>query len=685
MPHLEDLFTRWTAELFLQSDHVLLAIIDAQGLLIEWNYAVGRLNPAIKEGFPVEEVLAQAARGRFLKIVEDAVRDGQSGPETLHFASYSQSLPMSFRCNLVRHDDGRILLSGLPVPELNQREAQEYLLVTNELASTTRELQKAKHALEMSGRELADVNANLREEISARTVAEEEVRRKHEELRAIFSVLPDEYYRIDARGTILDRQGGEAPSDRTEDTASGCFHDLIPGSVRDEFIEKQSLVTRTRNRQSVEYLLRDEQGQASYYEAGLFALSGEEVIVVVRDITHIRRAETAMLHHERLVAVSNLASGVAHHFNNLLQVVISASQLAALFMEEGKLEEARAGLRQIDESVETAAGISKRLQSFAGIRREPGTGGGSVFDLSETVERAVELSRVWVEQASVEDQRSIDIELRLDSGCYVIGFESAIFDVMINLLRNAFEAMPDGGRIEVAGSCEGEAVRISIRDTGTGIAPEHLSRIFEPFFTTKGYQTPGMGLPSSLGTVRSMNGDIGVESTPGEGTTFIVTLPGHAPTVEQVSVPEDKVSTPPASLNLLLVDDDARVRESVKRSLVSRDHAVITAASAEEGLRLTGEYEFDAVVCDLGMPGMNGSEMARKLKDYYRNASRPRPRFLLFTGWDAKSAAVDRSTESGIDAVMEKPVDADKMLSVLSRLIRNPDMSKSRSCPKSCG
>ncbi len=391
-----------------------------------------------------------------------------------------------------------------------------------------------------------------------------------------------------------------------------------------------------------------------------------------RDISWRKRSEELLERAQRLKSVAELAGGVAHNFNNLLQVVIGCAQLALTDIDGDKVDEARKHLQQILDNSVHASETVKRLQEFARIRSDAAAGSGEVFDLNRVIRRAIDMSRYWWQTGARKGESEVDLRENLSDGCFVRGRQEEMFEVLVHLIRNATEALVKGGSIEICSRVEGKEVLMTIRDTGVGISADLLGKVFEPFWTTKGYQATGLGLSGSLGIVRQHGGDVGVESREGQGTVFTVRLP-LAERDEGGTRPVGGPG-PTRALRILVIDDSEVVASTLREGFTELGHEAVAVFSGGEGLELFEAGPFDVVISDLGMPGMNGWEVGRKIQEVCRAEGRPKPPFLLITGWGGQLDEMDRRSESGVDAVVEKPTDIQRLMeTVLNLLDRRHD------------
>jgi len=386
-----------------------------------------------------------------------------------------------------------------------------------------------------------------------------------------------------------------------------------------------------------------------------------------REIGERKRAQELVIQTARIKAVAELSSGVAHHFNNMLQVILGNAQLALMNLELGNYEELQSDLEDIVRGSKFGADVVKRLQTFTQVRAEKRIHGVNVFDLSETVKEAVELSRpVWQAQPESKGIR-ISLVQDLQPGCFVSGQEHQLFETVVSLIKNAGEALPNGGDIRLSTSVEGNSVVLRVEDNGVGIPEEYLGQVFEPFWTTKGVQVLGMGLPSSLGIVKQHNGEIGIQSHREGGTVVTVTIP-LAVHSEVARLPEVGTQAYHA-LSILVIDDMEPLLRLLGEGLTHYGHTVATALTGTEGLELYRGGHFDLVICDLGIPGLDGWEVAQQIRTICEGSRMPKTPFVLLTGWGDQVEESRRISECGVDRVVSKPVDIPKLLEILKDVV----------------
>ncbi len=254
---------------------------------------------------------------------------------------------------------------------------------------------------------------------------------------------------------------------------------------------------------------------------------------IIEDVTEIRKAQESLLQTERYKAVADLAAGIAHNFNNLLQVILGGAQLGIMDIDSGNFEHLKKSLGYIVESCKSGAETVRRLQTFAGLNQSFNELPHVVFDLSVLAGQAVEMSRSWIKMESHLSDREIAIDVDFAKSCFVHAKKHEILEVLINLIKNAYEAMPNGGGASIKTSLADSNVVFAIKDTGVGLSRQSLKRVFNPFFTTKSAPGTGLGLASCRKIISDSGGQIFVDSELGAGATFTMVLPFTDPSVNK--------------------------------------------------------------------------------------------------------------------------------------------------------
>ncbi len=547
----------------------------------------------------------------------------------------------------------------------NQPEQGEVLNVRNDLEAHVAERTATLEAL----------NAQLRNEIAECEQAQKTIQAEHEFVNTVLESLSHPFYIVDADDYTVKKANPAAIAAGIRERST-CYSITHKGGNPCDGLDHAcplQEVKKTGRPMVVEHLHYDNEGNAKHvdvYAYPIFDSEGtvKQVIEYCLDITDRKRAEQLLLRSERLKAIGELASGVAHNFNNLLQIVLGSAQLALTNLEAGDLFKARKDLDRIVDSSLRGSHTVRRLQDFVRIKSRNGAVAGKVFDIAATVRNAIEMSRPLWETKPAREGIKISLASDLQSGCLVQGREAELFDVVMNLIQNAAEALPKGGEIKIGSSIENGSVVIRIADNGIGISQDDLARVFEPFHTTKGPQVIGMGLACSLGIVKQHLGDIFVESAEDQGSLFTVKLPfASRPADEEES--SHKRHLMPA-LRLLIVDDVEAVATVLGDGLSELGQTVFTASSGIKAIEIFKTTQLDLVLCDLGMPQINGWQVASAIKSICAEKGVPKTPFVLITGWDREANEDSMAAQNGVDAIVRKPIDILKLLKVIDEVVR---------------
>lgn len=381
-------------------------------------------------------------------------------------------------------------------------------------------------------------------------------------------------------------------------------------------------------------------GREVFLQASLtrIAIDGESSLVaVLADATELKTLEAQFVQSQKMQAVGQLAGGVAHDFNNLLTAIAGHTDLLLHRHDQGDAD--YADLNQIRQNANRAAALVRQLLAFS--RKQ--TLRPKVVNLVDALgEISHLLNRLLGEKVTLRIAHASDVN--------VVKVDERQFEqVIMNLVVNARDAMPDGGVVTIAtlntrieaetrrGRAvmpRGDYVRIDVADTGVGIPRDRIDQIFEPFYTTKKQgEGTGLGLSTVYGIVKQTGGFIFVDSAPGHGATFSIYLPRHVPTAADAP-PKPKAPAPPPDLTgagvVLLIEDEAPVRAFAARALRLRGYEVFEAASAEEALTMLDapDFEVDVIVSDVVMPGMDGPSCVREARK-----KRPGVRVVFVSGY----------------------------------------------------
>jgi PAS domain S-box-containing protein len=517
--------------------------------------------------------------------------------------------------------------------------------------------------------ELSKTNEQLRHQITERNLAEERLQKSKETMEAILNATNDCAFLLDTGGTFVavNQTTAKTLAGSTDDLVGKAYFDLLP---RDEArTRKERFDEVVRSGKAVRF---EDSGDRRIYDHGYHPVfdsdgSVESVAVFCRDVTDSKKSQELSVQRQRLAALGEMAGGVAHNFNNLLQIVIGASGLAEAELESGDLDEVKNTLNQISESAQLGSETVKQLQDFARVRTQDPTADGRSFDLSVAVRQALEVSRPLWKSGPEKKGVRVRLKSRLAADCMVKGNQNELFEVIVNLVKNATEAMPQGGKIMVKSFLRGGMVYLKVADTGTGISPDNLNKVFEPFFTTKGAKGTGMGLSSSFGIINRHGGTITVKSKEGRGTIFTVRLP--------LVAGDDKTSgsgprtAVDFSSNILVCDDQPQLVGLLAKALTGLGQTVFRAYSAEECIETYNGNRIDMVISDFDLPDADGWEVGAAIKEICGRKGIPKTPYILLTTQTGLNRETERLAESGVDRIIEKPVEYPMLFDAIRRLL----------------
>jgi signal transduction histidine kinase len=385
----------------------------------------------------------------------------------------------------------------------------------------------------------------------------------------------------------------------------------------------------------------------------------DRTVELEKALTELKSTQHQVIQQERLAALGAMAGGIAHDFNNALCAISGYSELLLRDAEHGLTKEAAIPpLTTILTAAEDASKIVHRLREFyrpseSDERRLP-------IPLNKLVEQAIALTSPKWKTQTIAAGHEILVETNLGHIPIIAGNGAELREVLINLIFNSVDAMPEGGTISLETRVEGDKVVLQISDTGTGMTKEVQTRCLEPFFTTKGERGTGLGLAMVFGIIQRHSGTIDLKSAPGAGTTFTFRFP-----VSQLHATASSSETEEFSeriLHVLVVDDQPILCQLLCEYLQNDLHTVESAAGGTEALQKFAEQDFDVVITDQVMAEMNGYELAAALK-----AQKPEVPIILVTGF-VDDAAIEPKASDPVDLIVGKPLSRAALRSALARV-----------------
>ncbi len=395
--------------------------------------------------------------------------------------------------------------------------------------------------------------------------------------------------------------------------------------------------------------------------ANALEIEGGKVLIqtFLRDITEKKRYQEQLLQSQKMESIGVLAGGIAHDFNNMLSVILGHTEM--LLMEEDLDQSFKRKLAKIERSARSASQLARKLLKFAKRKEQEHR---HFIELNRLIQETVELLK-----GNLPSNIVLNCELCKDPSI-VEGDIGDMEQVLINLILNARDAMPEGGEIKIKTEIadlsggtfidghmvSGCYVHITVSDEGTGIPSEYITRIFEPFFTTKekGIGT-GLGLAMVYGIVKDHNGHITVESEEGEGTTFHLYIP-----LAPKAVPEEEAFERAEEKNILVIDDDPLVLEYVKEILGSRGFNVVATDKPLLGVRLykNNLRKISLVITDLVMPFMDGVKVMENIRGLD-----PSAKFIVISGF------LDDYKDLDAHGILRKPFTPESLVQMVHTIL----------------
>ena len=376
-------------------------------------------------------------------------------------------------------------------------------------------------------------------------------------------------------------------------------------------------------------------------------------------VAELRETQKQIVQQERLHALAQMASGVAHDFNNVLAKILGFNELLLAWPENlNDKEKVKQYLQMTSAAAQEAVNIVNRLREFYRHRKESEI--YQAVDVNEAVTQAIVLSQPKWKEQMMASGATVVVETELRETLPVRGSDSDLREVVINLLFNAVDAMPQGGTVTVATGTDGDSVIIEVRDTGRGMTEEVRQHCLEPFFSTKGERGTGLGLAIVYGIVQRHGGSIDMQSEVGKGTVVVIRLPvASAESGELLS----NTIVPLRPLRVLVAEDEPQVRDIEAEYLRGDGHTVETVENGRQAMERFKHEHFDVVVADRAMPEMNGDRMTDAIKQMS-----PGTPVLMVTGFaDMPTDGV--KTTHHPDMILRKPITQTILRQAIARVV----------------
>ncbi|MGR3303079.1 MAG: response regulator [Candidatus Scalindua sp.] len=395
----------------------------------------------------------------------------------------------------------------------------------------------------------------------------------------------------------------------------------------------------------------DESGEVTLFEG------------VVRDITGRKEFEQKLFQIDKLNALGLQSSGIAHDFNNILGIILGYLDIVKAGISDENVQ-VLDSLNIIEKAARDGAEIVDKIQQFSKIKKDHEKV-EMLIDLIEIVDEAMKFTMPrWKTEAQSKGIEYEIIKHNFTTSKYRTRCNpSELREVVINIINNSIDAMPNGGKIELSVRTEGDNVVISITDNGIGISDDIKDKVFDPFFTTKGVKRSGLGMSLSYSIMARYGGEIKIDSCPGKGTTMQLKMPLCYEEVVQYK--EEKTSVVTVhSANILVIEDEEVILDMMRVVLESKGHNVFVAQDSSVGLKMYENNVYDIVLCDLAMPKLNGWQVARFIKEFDAVRKKSKTPVVLITGYELDTEAIDYRSE-GVDYILNKPIEFAKLHKII--------------------
>ena len=391
-------------------------------------------------------------------------------------------------------------------------------------------------------------------------------------------------------------------------------------------------------------------------------LDMDHLVAIIRQIIKRKEIEHALVQSEKLKSIGTITTGISHEFNNILAIISGNVQLLrdAYKDHKGLVD----SLNTIMKAVKDGAGISNKMLEFSKTKVD--TTEYVTDDIGNLIKQSIEFTMPrWKNMAQAN---GINYHLDMDgvSGKSEVSCNSTeIREVFINLIHNALEAMPDGGKISFSTWDKDNIAFVRVSDTGKGMTEDVRRKIFDPFFTTRRPDGTGLGMSIVHSIMSRHNGSIDVKSEIGIGTTFTLQLPIVTRVGSTREITETEQVSKSNGLHILVVDDDEPICDILDKFLSREGHMVRTVDNGAEAISLAEDNNYDLVLCDMVMPEVYGYDVIKALNEMERI-----PKIGVITGWGEQLKLMEDEAFK-VDFLLKKPFDFSEMLLLINNLFIN--------------
>lgn len=498
-------------------------------------------------------------------------------------------------------------------------------------------------------------------------LAQNEVRQVAKKYTALYNAAPIGFLTLSSDGRIMEHNTFAAKLLGNEPNLTGEYFDKFVHALNiDVYKTFLRSVYEHPDKQEAEIMIQPEKSSDKplYFNLTGIVTDGNECLITAEDFTHRKLAMEATIQTQRLSAIGEMTSSIAHDFNNSLQSMLGNLELA---MQASQQDNVGTYLNTIKKSVIEAIARVRQLQRFGTIEKESSI--YNIVDINSLTEEVIaQLLPLWKDEAEAKGI-SIRIETNFGNIPEICGNVGELRNAFFNIIKNGIEAMPLGGTLKVETGNNSKGIYVTITDTGVGMNEESKSKIFQPFYSTKGFNLGrGLGMSTAHTVIKEHHGKIYVKNTiPGQGTSIEVMFPVHQaiPLAQDIKANDYKQNDtlPIRKPYILWVDDDDDIRAIVKEMLKQLGSNIDMASGAKEAIGYMDKNKYDVVVTDIGMPEMNGWQLAEVIRLKFG----PDMKIAVASGWGAQIKEKDLE-KHGIYYMLEKPFTIAKLREFLETI-----------------
>jgi len=447
------------------------------------------------------------------------------------------------------------------------------------------------------------------------------------------------------------------------DLVNTSFENYITKETHSDFIQFLQRVSESNTKQEgeISFIVADQVLNLAL--TGISYHNGESLITA-EDVTEKKKSAEVLIKNQRLGAIGEMAASIAHDFNNSLQIILGNIDLA--LHETGISENQLKYLKIINNVINDVTIRVRHLQRFSGKNIEQKT--YDAVNMNLVIEEVIlQMRPLWKDEAELRGLW-FNIKTNYKNIPEIYGNEGDLRIALYNIITNSIEAMPGGGEIRISTNPAEEGVTVTITDTGKGMDEAGRTRIFQPFYSTKGMDIGrGLGMSGVLSIIKEHKGNIYIKSSePGKGTTIEMVLPFMKKLAHESEIPQKKVNQKKEAkrvLKILWVDDENSIRFVAREMLKILGHKSDTVESGKSALRLLDTNNYDLVITDLGMPEMNGWQLA----DAIRKKCNGQMKIAVISGWGDQITENDK-VKHGIHFLINKPFSMLQLEKLLSEI-----------------